>query len=75
MEGWFLNVPIGEILYENIAQWTAFAFFGKELHELQKNENKDNEDIIRIIETDYVKMKFASGYNEGILYNFDYYSF
>lgn len=29
IEGWFLDVPLIEIHYENFAQWTCWAFFGK----------------------------------------------
>ena len=62
----FLNAPLQEVLYNNISQWTAFAFFSKELEDMSVDEIRDNRDIIRIIEDDYLKFKFLPGYNRGI---------
>lgn len=65
MEGWFLNVPLEEIYYDNLAQWTAFAFFGKELEDMSIDEISDNREIIRIVETEYLEFKFPRGLNPG----------
>lgn len=61
----FLNVPLNEVLYNNVAQWTAFAFFSKELEDMSIDEIRDNREIVRILETDYLDFKFKPGYNPG----------
>ena len=55
-----------EILYDNMAQWIAFGFFGKELEDMSVDEIRDNNEIIRIVEKDYIKYKLKPGYNEGM---------
>jgi hypothetical protein len=74
MEGWFLNVPLTEVLYDNIQQWIAFGFFGKEIEDMSTEEIQDDREIIRIMEIDYLKFKFRPGYNKyapGMRLNFD----
>jgi hypothetical protein len=38
IEGWFLDIPIAQIYHGNFAQWTSWAFFGKEWTHLTAQE-------------------------------------
>ncbi len=49
LEGWFINVPLERIHRDNLASWSAWAFFDTDYKELTKEETVDNELIVDFI--------------------------
>jgi len=66
LEGWFINVPLERIHRENLASWSAWAFFDTDYKELTAEETKDNELIVDFI-AKAAKWDFPPGYAEGVL--------
>lgn len=60
VEGWFLDTPLSDIYFGNMTSWTAWAFFGKDIHELQDEELLENIEIVKYIEVSS-KWKFPLG--------------
>jgi len=50
IEGWFLDVPISEIYHGNFAQWSSWAFFGKEWTHLSPLEVEHNNQLVAYVE-------------------------
>lgn len=65
IQGWFLDVPMIDIHYENFFAWSGWAFFGKEVPEMTDDELHENKEIIAYIETE-AKWKFPPGHSKGI---------
>lgn len=65
LEGWFLDHPISSIHYGNLATWTGWAFFGKNVTQMTTEELVDNAEIIAYMET-RLDWKFPPGYNPDI---------
>lgn len=60
IEGWFLDVPLVNIHYDNFAAWTSWAFIGKDAQALTDEEVTDNRLIIAYVEG-LAKWKFPPG--------------
>jgi len=65
LEGWFLDHPISTIHYGNLAAWTGWAFFGKNVTQMTPEELTHNAEIIAHVET-RLAWKFTPGYNPDI---------
>jgi pimeloyl-ACP methyl ester carboxylesterase len=65
LEGWFLDVPLIKIHFGNIAQWSAWAFFGKDVKEMNHVDVEENNDIVRYIET-LAQWRFPPGFANDV---------
>ena len=65
IQGWFLDVPMIDIHYENFFAWSGWAFFGKDVSEMTADEIHENKDIVAYIETE-AKWKFPPGHSKEI---------
>ena len=65
IQGWFLDVPMIDIYYENFFAWSGWAFFGKEVSDMTDEEIAENKDIVAYIETE-AKWKFPAGHSKEI---------
>jgi hypothetical protein len=65
LEGWFLDTSITKIFRDNLAEWTAWAFFGKKLTTLSAEEIEENNEIIQFIEIQ-AKWEFPVGKNHEL---------
>jgi hypothetical protein len=57
IEGWFLEVPISDIHYDNFAQWACWAFFNKEYSQLTPEEVSYN--IIYTIQNNVILLSIV----------------
>jgi hypothetical protein len=65
IEGWFLNVPLKEIKYDNFAMWCGWAFMDKDVKDMTVSEIADNNWIIEYIEK-RANWKFPLGFAQSI---------
>ena len=65
IEGWFLDEPIIRVHYGNMASWTSWAFFGKDVKKMTHQEVLDNNEIVNYIEQ-MCKWKFPPGFNPDL---------
>jgi pimeloyl-ACP methyl ester carboxylesterase len=65
IEGWFLDVPLINIHFGNMAQWTAWAFFGKDVKEMSSEEIEENNEIVHSFEQ-VAKWRFPSGFANDV---------
>lgn len=65
IEGWFLDIPLIQVHFGNMAQWTAWAFFCKDVKEMSIEEVTENNEIVHYIET-VAKWRFPPGFNNDI---------
>jgi len=63
LEEWFFGTPLLRIQRDNYAQWTSWAFFHKELEDLQSNERSEVEQLVDMFE-EKLQYKFELGRNE-----------
>lgn len=66
LEGWFLDVPLINVLRGNIASWCGWSFFGKDVDDMSADEHEENEEIVSYIEKQ-AKWTFPDGKKEGLL--------
>ncbi|RYG68363.1 hypothetical protein EON64_05350 [archaeon] len=65
VQGWFLDQPLVKVHFGNMAAWTAWAFFGKDVRHMDLQETRENNEIVRHIEA-CAQWKFAPGFNADI---------
>ncbi|KAL1918359.1 uncharacterized protein VTP21DRAFT_3019 [Calcarisporiella thermophila] len=72
LSGWFRlqngkPARISDIYWDNTAEWISWAFYGRDLEQLNECEEKRREvdEIVKLLEQEY-KFKFAPGYNQKI---------
>jgi hypothetical protein len=65
IEGWFLDEPIIRVHYGNMASWSSWAFFGKDVKHMTEQEVHDNNEIVDYIER-MCKWKFPPGFNADL---------
>jgi hypothetical protein len=65
MERWFLDESILNINFGNIAAWTAWAFFGKDIKQMSEEEVLENNDIVYYM-SKMLNWQFPKGYNSNL---------
>lgn len=50
IEGWFLDLPLAKIHHEDVAKWTAWAFFGLNTEDLTPEEARENDSYVVFLE-------------------------
>eukprot|EP01031_Cornospumella_fuschlensis_P032819 gene32819-39679_t len=65
VQGWFLDQPLVKVHFGNVAAWTGWAFFGKDVRHMSIEETRENNEIVQYIET-CARWKFAPGFNADV---------
>eukprot|EP01034_Spumella_vulgaris_P034403 gene34403-42430_t len=62
LEGWFLDLPLTQIHHEDVAAWTAWAFFGMNVSVMTPDERAENDTYVTFLaqKTQYT---FQPGFN------------
>jgi hypothetical protein len=50
MEGWFLDLPLAQIHHEDVAAWTAWAFFGLNVSAMSLEQRVENDTYVTFLE-------------------------
>lgn len=66
IEGWFLDVPISTIHYENVASWCSWAYFDKDMADLNPDEKLENYGFANYIER-IAQWKFLPGHSNVVI--------
>ena len=49
IEGWFLDLPISQIHHNDVAMWTAWAFFGQNVEDMSAEEKVENDTYVAFL--------------------------
>jgi hypothetical protein len=66
IEGWFFGTHICDICRDNMASWTSWAFFGKNVEDLSDSESRENQTFVDAIEEE-TGHTFAPGYDPTVV--------
>jgi len=64
-QGWFFGQSIENIRYDNVAMWLAWAFFDRNIHELDTLELMELHDMVITLEK-FLLVKFQKGINPNL---------